>query len=229
MALTISPVRNEEVDLLMRNFDFPGQRNNPLYGLMFPRANEQQRARKTNETTGATDKILKTLDREDSVLYKICGMDGLPVGLIGWTRFSHGESSGGNGHRYCLANKPGTAPGANVEGGNSLYSPSASLNAWPSISRRFDEESQKVFRDYQSRGVCRITTLSVKPNYQRQGVGSQLVEMFCHDVEEDECDAYVLTPPAGIRLYENFGFMAVGVVETQQGTFTSMLRKSKMF
>jgi ribosomal protein S18 acetylase RimI-like enzyme len=69
----------------------------------------------------------------------------------------------------------------------------------------------------------------VKPNYQRQGVGSQLVEMFCHDVEEDECDAYVLTPPAGIRLYENFGFMAVGVVETQQGTFTSMLRKSKMF
>lgn len=68
--------------------------------------------------------------------------------------------------------------------------------------------------------------MAVDPSYQRQGVGSTLMEMFCRIVDENALDAFVMSSPAGIRLYSKFGFKAVGVVETNQGNFTSMLRSS---
>ena len=64
------------------------------------------------------------------------------------------------------------------------------------------------------------------PNYQRQGIGSALMEIFCRNVDGNALDAFVISSPAGIRLYSKFGFKAVGVVETKLGNFTSMLRTS---
>ena len=68
--------------------------------------------------------------------------------------------------------------------------------------------------------------MAVDPNYQRQGVGSLLMKVFCHRVDDDQLDAFVLSSPAGVRLYTKFGFKPVGVVETKCGNFTSMLRIS---
>lgn len=68
--------------------------------------------------------------------------------------------------------------------------------------------------------------MAVDPNNQRQGVGSMLMNFFCDHVDKNALDAFVLSSPAGIRLYPKFGFRAVGVVETKQGNFTSMLRTS---
>lgn len=68
--------------------------------------------------------------------------------------------------------------------------------------------------------------MAVDPSHQRQGVGSMLMEMFCRIVDENAQDAFVLSSPAGVRLYSKFGFKAVGVVQTNQGSFTSMLRSS---
>lgn len=68
--------------------------------------------------------------------------------------------------------------------------------------------------------------MAVDPSHQRQGIGSALLEMFCRVVDEHALDAFVSSSPAGIRLYSKFGFKAVDVVETSQGTFTSMLRPS---
>lgn len=68
--------------------------------------------------------------------------------------------------------------------------------------------------------------MAVDPSCQRQGVGSTLMEMLCRIVDENALDAFVLSSPAGTLLYSRFGFKAVGVVETNQGSFTSMLRTS---
>lgn len=70
--------------------------------------------------------------------------------------------------------------------------------------------------------------MAVDPNHQRQGVGSMLVRIFCDYVDENALDAFVLSSPAGIRLYSKFGFRAVGVIETKHGNFTSMLRTSDL-
>lgn len=66
--------------------------------------------------------------------------------------------------------------------------------------------------------------MAVDPSYQRQGIGSMLMDWFCHSVDEKKLLAFVMSSPAGVRLYYKFGFKAVGVVETEHGNFTSMLR-----
>jgi predicted N-acetyltransferase YhbS len=66
--------------------------------------------------------------------------------------------------------------------------------------------------------------MAVDPDHQRQGVGSTLLKMLCDVVDANALDIFVLSSPDGIQLYSKFGFKAVGVVETKQGSFTSMLR-----
>jgi hypothetical protein len=52
------------------------------------------------------------------------------------------------------------------------------------------------------------------------------MKMFCDYVDDNALGAFVLSSPAGIGLYSSFGFKAVRIVETNQGSFTSMLRTS---
>ena len=66
--------------------------------------------------------------------------------------------------------------------------------------------------------------MAVDPNYQHQGVGSALIDMFCQTLDENELDAFVMSSPAGVRLYAKFGFKTAGAIETTQGIFTGMLR-----
>lgn len=73
-----------------------------------------------------------------------------------------------------------------------------------------------------------ITFMAVDPAHQRQGIGSMLMDMFCREVDEHKLDAFVLSSPAGVRLYTKSGFRAVGAVETERGRFTSMLRASSL-
>jgi hypothetical protein len=54
------------------------------------------------------------------------------------------------------------------------------------------------------------------------------MKLFCEYVDENALDAFVLSSPAGIRLYSRFGFKAVGIIETKEGNFTSMLRISSL-
>ncbi|KAL2832912.1 acyl-CoA N-acyltransferase [Aspergillus cavernicola] len=164
MALSISPVTTEDVDLLVRKVEYPTHQSSPLHRLM------------------------------KEILYKACGEDQVPVGLIGWT----------------------WQGGKMVENRNSWCPPSLDVIAWRGASKRLREERQKVLQ--------RVTFMAVDPDHQGQGVGSLLMEMFCHYVSSHGLDAFVLSSPAGVRLYSKFGFRTVGVVETKQGSFTSMLR-----
>lgn len=50
------------------------------------------------------------------------------------------------------------------------------------------------------------------------------MKIFWDYVDKNTLDAFVLSSPAGIRLYCKFGFRAVRAVEIKHGNFTSILR-----
>lgn len=85
MELSISPIQTEDVDLLVRKVEYPTHLDNPLYRLMFPRPKGQQWDQREDKIRWTVDGALETIHREDETLYKACGGDRLPVGLIGWT------------------------------------------------------------------------------------------------------------------------------------------------
>lgn len=66
----------------------------------------------------------------------------------------------------------------------------------------------------------------VSPEYQRQRLGSALMEHICEDMDRHSRCGYVLASPAGVRLYSKFGFVVVGQVNTPHGPITSMLREA---
>lgn len=69
--------------------------------------------------------------------------------------------------------------------------------------------------------------MAVNPSYQRQGIGSMMMQRICEETDRHGRCAYVLAAPEGVRLYIKFGFKIVGRVQTPQGTITSMLRPSQ--
>jgi predicted N-acetyltransferase YhbS len=75
--------------------------------------------------------------------------------------------------------------------------------------------------------ITGLNILSVDPTYQHQGVGSMLVQWGCKEADTHGRDSFLISSPAGIRLYSKFGFKAVGEVHTQTGTFTSMFREAR--
>lgn len=70
--------------------------------------------------------------------------------------------------------------------------------------------------------------ISVDPEYQRQGIGSMLVQWGCEEADAHGRDSFLISSPAGICLYTKFGFKSVGEVHTSTGTFTSMFREATM-
>lgn len=66
--------------------------------------------------------------------------------------------------------------------------------------------------------------MSICPEYQRQGLGSMLMQSIVEDMDCHGWYGYVLASPVGVRLYSVFGFEVVGQVDTSYGPITSMLR-----
>jgi hypothetical protein len=140
MELSISPVEAEDVDLLVRKVEFPAHQDGPLYRLMFPRSTEQLWEQREDEIRWTIDGLLETVDQKDEALYKACGEDGSPVGLIGWT-----TSSGG------LARKAR----------NSFTPASLDVASWLGISKRLREERKRVIHGYTGNGICRKQSVNL--------------------------------------------------------------------
>lgn len=208
MGLLISPVRPEDVDLLIGKVEYPAQKDGPLHLLMFPQPKGQE----------------EQLDqREDKIKWMIDELCQRWHNNQVWRRA--GDKGGKRKH---LVSPP----------------PSLDVTAWLNVSKLLREERHRVLQSYQSDSIyCMSTTnfdvktwacwhllgitfMTVDPDYQQQGVGSMLMNMFCHYADGNELDAFVMSSPAGVRLYSKFGFEVVDAVETEQGTFTSMLRTS---
>lgn len=69
--------------------------------------------------------------------------------------------------------------------------------------------------------------MAVDPRYQRQGVGSKMMQRVCEEADLHGRSGYVLAAPEGAKLYANFGFEVVGQIESPKGPITSMLRPAK--
>lgn len=141
MELSISPVEAEDVDLLVRKVEFPAHQDSPLYRLMFPHSTEQLWEQREDEIRWTIDGLRETVDQKDEALYKACGEDGSPVGLIGWT-----TSSGG------LARKAR----------NSFTPASLDVASWLCVSRRLREERQRVIQGYAGHGICSNQSVNLK-------------------------------------------------------------------
>jgi ribosomal protein S18 acetylase RimI-like enzyme len=72
-----------------------------------------------------------------------------------------------------------------------------------------------------------ITFMAVNPDYQRQGIGSRMMERMCEEIDRHGRHAYVLASPEGVRLYSKYCFVVVGKVETDKGIISSMLRQPR--
>jgi ribosomal protein S18 acetylase RimI-like enzyme len=70
--------------------------------------------------------------------------------------------------------------------------------------------------------------MAVHPDFQRQGIGSKLLAEVCKLADESGQDIYLESTPAGLKLYQNTGFVSLESVELFDGEYcvTSMLRKS---
>lgn len=148
MACSISPVEVE----------FPAHQDNLLYRLMFPRPEERQWEQREDEIRWTIDGLLETVHQEDETLYKACGEDGSPVGLIGWTT-SPGASVNGVKRGDCINSGPAAKSrgreGAKLKNRNSFSPPSLDIASWLGISKRLREERQRALRSRQDNGICR--------------------------------------------------------------------------
>lgn len=73
-----------------------------------------------------------------------------------------------------------------------------------------------------------LDPLTVLPEKQGQGVGSQLLKHFCEIVDENEMPAYLETDQqANVRLYQRFGFEVTGEISVFGITTWLMWRPQK--
>lgn len=67
-----------------------------------------------------------------------------------------------------------------------------------------------------------ITLMAVHPEHQRQGIGSMLLELFCHEIDHNTLDSFVTSSPLGSGYTPSLDI--VGSAETDEGRFMSTLR-----
>lgn len=164
MACSISPVEAQDVDLLVRKVEFPAHQDNLLYRLMFPCSQERQWEQREEEIRWTIDGLIETVHQGDEALYKACGEDGLPVGLIGWTT-CHGTFTKGVKSKDCIDSGPvGKSigrQGAKLKNRNSFNPPSLDVTSWLGISKRLREERQRVLRACKGSGICRKPSVNL--------------------------------------------------------------------
>lgn len=74
-----------------------------------------------------------------------------------------------------------------------------------------------------------MVTLAVHPDYQNQGLASKLLEPMMALAKGQHQNVYLVSSPAGTRLYEEAGFEKVKEFDVLEGKYlyTLMLSKAK--
>ncbi|CAL5869537.1 uncharacterized protein PFLUO_LOCUS3767 [Penicillium psychrofluorescens] len=211
-------VERADAECIARDIEVPANRNGPLYRTMFPCLNSLQK--------DELDQIIRFYtsiyedafeDRQENFL-KVCTVDNRPVGFCGWTIEGPRLQQVQTNERQRDTKRNGLKD----RGGNDCELETLDVDAWLSLSRQLRAERERVLKDFNE--ICRITIMSVKPNYQRRGIGSMMMRRICEDADLRGWHTFVLGSPEGVQLYANFGFKIVGGVDTSNGTITSMLR-----
>jgi hypothetical protein len=134
---------------------------------MFPRPDERQWEQKEDEIRWTIDGLLETVYQDDESLYKACGEDGSPLGLIGWTISPRASVKGVKGVKGvdCVYSGPVAKSrgrqGAKLKNRNSFSPASLDVTSWLGISKRLREERQRVLQSYQDIGICRKSSVNL--------------------------------------------------------------------
>lgn len=210
--------------------------NGPLLRIMFPTYSTMSLADRNVITQWYTDGLEEALEGQgDHTFLKACqhtdnGADGilaLPVGFCGCEVIERSRRYDATNQQQTVDESGCSAQPGEKEAYNSGSSTrrrewgavpeTLDVDGWLALSERLRMERQRVLKGLDS--VCRLTFMAVHPDFQRQGIGSMMLERLCD--ETDRCrgrSAYVLAAAEGVPLYSRFGFGVIGQVDTPHGS-----------
>ncbi|KAF2257934.1 hypothetical protein CC78DRAFT_480679 [Lojkania enalia] len=203
----LSHINYSDIDSLVRNIDFPAMQDGPLYRVMFP---ENLRDEQRSEIIEWYTINMQRAFSSSTTFCKACTDDGEAVGFAGWVwegKASNNSAQKKFEEKTCL---PQTLDVA----------------AWQDLSKGLMKERRLLNLCSLFLYILGLTFVSVRPDYQKEGIGSTMMEYICKEADQLYGHLYVLASPAGVNLYSKFGFKTVGQINTKKGVITSMLRKA---
>ena len=232
MSFTLSKANISDAEDIARHVDVPAMQNGPLYRTMFPRFETITEAQTNEIIRWYVEMLEDALQDGLETLWKVCSVDGTPVGFCGWIVIERKVETDSQMNKLPKEKKPkktGWVPGT------------LDIDGWIALSKALRTERDRVLMDLDN--ICRklvsvavmylltdlagLTFMAVNPIYQRQGIGSMMMQRICEEADQHGRYAYVLAAPEGVPLYTKFGFEVVGHVQTPYGAITSMLRSSR--
>jgi len=238
MKFILSDVNVGDGERISRYIEVPAMRNGPLHQLMFPPASSLSLEQNEEIIRWYTNMLeVAFVDRWESFL-KATDADGTPYGFCGWTVIEKKKTT-----EATTSVEPEIQQGTQQAKRNNWIPEALNTETWVTVSQALRKERNRVLKDLDN--ICRqypmfallealvwlqpigITFMAVKPDYQRQGIGSSMMERMCKEIDAHGRYAYVLASPEGALLYSKFGFVEVGQVETDKGVISSMLRQPR--
>lgn len=137
MHYTLSDVDETDVELLVRQCDFPAMRDNPIHLLMFPHSTK---VTEEVEIKWSIEGLRQTLKTKSVVFRKVCLPDGTPVGFAGWSLEQTTTSDEDK-----LMERPTKDTKQNQE--YSCYPETLDVRTWMEVSKLLRAEKMRVFKD----------------------------------------------------------------------------------
>ncbi|KAI0525793.1 acyl-CoA N-acyltransferase [Xylaria bambusicola] len=213
----LSDVEISDAQDIGHHVEVPAMQNGPLYRTMFPQFNTLIEAQREQITRWYIEMLENAFQAREERFLKVCSVNGTPVGFCGWTVIEQSYDRQQTGEpRKKEREKARKA---------SWLPDTLDIDGWVALSNDLKAERYRVLKDLDN--ICRLTFMAVHPKYQRQGIGSMMMQRICKETDQQGRCGYVLAAPEGVPLYSKFGFEIVGHVETTHGTITSMFRPSQ--
>ncbi|OBT63801.1 hypothetical protein VE03_06933 [Pseudogymnoascus sp. 23342-1-I1] len=210
MEYQLSEVSPGDIDMLVRQCEFPAMRGDPLQMIMFPNADPKPNEEE-EEIQWAIEHLQESLENDSCYFRKVIDNSGRYAGFAVWTLDPNSTKTG---HKTKQTQRRESWNPASLD-----------VRAWIEVSKHLRDERQIVLNGQQN--IWRLNTISVAPEYQKQGVGSMLLQWGCDKADSCGWSSFVMASPAGVQLYSKFDFKVVGQVRTKHGLFTSMFRESR--
>ncbi|OTA93919.1 hypothetical protein M434DRAFT_11148 [Hypoxylon sp. CO27-5] len=220
VTFCLSDVDVSDATSIAQNVEVPAMQNGPLYRVMFPLSETMTEAQKSEVTRWYAEMLENAFQDRWEIFLKASSTDGTPVGFCGWTIIERDpkpvEVDKGQTDKQPEKEKKKRA---------NWMPETIDIDGWINLSKALRVERNRVLKDLDN--ICRLTFMAVDPKYQRQGIGSAMMQRICEETDQHGRCTYVLAAPEGVDLYAKFGFEIVGRVETPQGAITSMLRQAR--
>lgn len=235
MQLELVSVDTSDAERLVRECDFPAMQQNPLHLIMFPHSNKETEEEEIQWTIKG---LRETIQTRSASFRKVCLEDGTPVGFAGWSleQSMHEEKS--------IVDEKSISEKQTQPLKDDYWHPKTlDVESWVDVSKKLRQEKRRVLAN--RKNIWRkstyehdsyfhaklpflgLTMISVNPAYQRQGIGSLLLQWGAEKADRHGWGSFLISSPVAVTLYAKFGFQVVGEVHTAKGMFTTMFREAQ--